>query len=226
MARHADLTIELEEELPPEKGCEIPRQDAKRVVARAPVGLDEERGVRQPRDQRGQGRRALVDDERDALIQLALIKCPGKAEERMRPDRERADQTAGEMDPNGVPQLGMVQDEGLDRPVGDGKQRTRPGMNQVFELGAAPLGVPPSRPCGMAQAQLVEIALEMAGQTTSADQKEDQAFLKAISSSQRSLGYGLFAFNAQNASATFRHWRWRRAVHHLFPQSLLLVDVS
>ena len=54
-ARDAELPIGLEQLLP-EKRREIPRQDAKSVVAGAPLRLDEKRGVRQARDQATQGR--------------------------------------------------------------------------------------------------------------------------------------------------------------------------
>ncbi len=75
----------------------------------------------------------MIDDERDALIKLALIERPGKAEQGMRPNGERTRQAARKVDTNGFCQLGMRLDEGLDCPVADRKKHTRARVNEGIE---------------------------------------------------------------------------------------------
>ena len=106
------------------------------MIALALLRLDEEERVWEPRDQRGQGRRALVDHERDALIELAVIERSGKAEHWMCPNGQRARKAARKVDTNGFPQLGMRPNEGLDRSVADRQKRARVGLHEHLECGA------------------------------------------------------------------------------------------
>ena len=136
LARHSELPVELEEKLAPEKRGEVSSENAQRMVTLALLRLDEEARVWEPRDQRGQGRRALVDHERDALIELALIERSGKAEHGMRPNGQRACKAARKMDPYSFVQLWMRPNEGLDRLVADRQERARVRLHEHLECGA------------------------------------------------------------------------------------------
>jgi hypothetical protein len=73
LAWRSELRVELEEKLAPEKRGEVSSQNAQRMIAFALLRLDEEARVWEPRYQGGRGRRALIDHERDAPLELAVI---------------------------------------------------------------------------------------------------------------------------------------------------------
>jgi hypothetical protein len=120
---------------------EVSGKNAQRMIALALLRLDEDRKVRQPWDQRGQRRRALVDNEGDPLVKVALIERSRKAEQGMCPNSQLARKAARKVHTNRFAQLGMRADEGLDRPIADREKRTRAGMNEGIDPWATILGL-------------------------------------------------------------------------------------
>jgi len=170
LTRHSEFRVKLEEKLAPERCSEVSSENAERVVALTLFRLDEEARVWEPRDQRDQGRRALIDHERDALIELAVMERSGKAEHGMCPNGQRARKAARKVDTNSLAQLGMRPNEGLDRPVADRQERARVGLHEHPECGATLFRLHTSRPDRVAQIQLLEIAPQMLGQAAIANQ--------------------------------------------------------
>jgi hypothetical protein len=78
----------------------------------------------------------LIDHERDALIELAVIERSGKAEHGMCANGQRARKAAGKMDANRIAQLPMRPNERLDCSVADRQKRARVGMDEHIECWA------------------------------------------------------------------------------------------